>query len=105
VDAVLEPRVEATRERVIRILDEMTRDWDHDYLGPIASSTRLIGDLGFESMDLVILIVNVEHVFLRKGLPFEHLFVVNGGVIKDVTVEQVVTFVTRCLTPVGAAAV
>jgi acyl carrier protein len=83
------------RARVIHILEDITKDWDFDYAGPINEATRLIGDLGCESIDFVMLIVSIEGAFERKNLPFEGLLMKDGRFVGDVTVDQIVTMLQR----------
>lgn len=94
----------AIRGRVVQILEDITRDWDFDYEGPINGTTRLIGDLGCESIDFVMLIVSIEGTFERKNFPFEDLLMKDGRFVGDVTVDQIVAMLQRELTEGRAAA-
>jgi acyl carrier protein len=82
---------------VSRILDDMTRDWDFQYSGAIGGDTCLVADLGFQSIDFVMVIVSLEETFHRKNLPFESLLVKNGIFVGDVTVDQITEMLTKCL--------
>ncbi len=42
--------------RLCLLLDDMIQEWDMELLDPINADTRLIEDLGFESVDLMQLI-------------------------------------------------
>jgi acyl carrier protein len=85
-------------DTIVRILEDMTLDWDHGYSGKISGQTRLMTDLAFESIDVVMLIVAIEEKFQRKGLPFESLLMVDGRYVEDLTVSQIVDFLQRTLT-------
>jgi len=86
------------QDDLIRILEDMTRDFDVQYSGSISSQTRLVNDLGCESIDIVMLIVAIEENFQRKGLPFEELLMNDGRYVTDLSVRQIVDFLTRVLT-------
>ncbi len=78
--------------RVISVLEEVTSDWDLDLPDGIGASTRLMEDLGFESIDVVQLVVSLEQAFDRKSLPFEQLFMKDGDYVPELTVAQVTDF-------------
>ena len=61
---------------VVSILEDITGDWDLDLSGGIGPETRLIADLGFESIDVVQFVVAIEQRFQRRDLPFEQLLMV-----------------------------
>lgn len=77
---------------VISVLDDTVQDWDLEIEGGIAATTTLIGDLAFESIDVVQFCVALEQALGRKGLPFEKLFITDGAYVDDVSVNQVVVF-------------
>jgi acyl carrier protein len=78
------------RAEVLRILEDITNDLDFDFSGGICDHTRLVADLGWQSVDFAMLIISIEEAFKRKNLPFEPLWTVNGKFIGDVTVGQIV---------------
>lgn len=78
--------------KVIAVLKDMTMDWDIDFSDGIQSETRLIDDLGFESIDIVQLVVSIEQAFGRKGLPFEKLFMQDGDYVDEIQVQDIVNF-------------
>lgn len=88
---------ERIRDEVTGILGDMTRDWDFEYSEGICDKTRLVADLGCESIDFVMLIVSIEAAFHRKNLPFEDLLMKNGKFVGDVTVDQIVAMLEKCL--------
>jgi acyl carrier protein len=77
---------------VIETLKEMTSDWDTDYDQQIGPKTRLIRDLGFESIDVVQLIVAFEEEFQSRELNFEQLLMQDGRYVDELVVEKVVDF-------------
>jgi acyl carrier protein len=80
---------------LIEILRDMTSDWDLDYSGGIGAETRLVKDLGFESIDIVQFVVAIEENFKRKGLPFEELLMTEGRYVDDITVGDTAAFLHR----------
>lgn len=81
---------------VLKILEDMTSDWEMGFAGKIGSETRLVADLAFESLDVVQLAVAIEEHFKRSGLPFQKLFMrLDGGYVEDVRVSEVVDFLGR----------
>ncbi len=82
---------------VISVLNNMTQDWDLELEGGIGPTTRLMEDLGFESIDVVQLAVSLEQHFGRKGLPFEKLFMRDGDYVDDLHVNEVVDFLSTNL--------
>jgi len=77
---------------ILGILEELTQDWDTDYSGDIGPETLLVGELAFESIDVVQLVVSIESRFERRDLPFEKLLMDNGRYVDDMTVRQIVDF-------------
>jgi acyl carrier protein len=82
----------AIQEVVLQILKDLTSEWDTDYSGAIGPETLLIGDLDFESIDVVELVVSLEGRLQRRDLPFEKLLMEDGRYVEDLTVRQVVDF-------------
>lgn len=85
------------REKLLGILDEMTSDWDMDFSGAIDDETLLAGDLGFESIDFVMLVSEIEGAFKKQGLPYEKLLMEDGDYVDDLSVGQVVGFLVNYL--------
>ncbi len=78
--------------QVIAILKDLTVDWELDSQEEITSSTHLMADLAFESLDIVQLVVAIEKKFGRQGLPFPELFMREGDYVDDLTVGELVRF-------------
>lgn len=77
---------------IARILESMTADWDTSFSGGVSAATRLIGDLSFESIDVVQFIVALEEHFNRRDFPFEQLLMKDGRYVEELTVGEVVGF-------------
>lgn len=87
----------AIERDLVAILTDMTADWDTSYSGGIQGDTRLIEDLGFESIDVVQLVVAIEGQFQRRDLPFEELLMVDGRYVEELQVKSIVDFLARQL--------
>jgi acyl carrier protein len=79
------------------ILDDMTPSVDKEFSGGITPDTELVADLGFASMDLVMLLVAIEGRYEIQGLPFEELFLKDGQYVQHLTVRHIVDFLGRTL--------
>jgi acyl carrier protein len=85
-------QVETIVKDLVGILSDMMQDWETEYSGGIGADTRLVADLGFESIDVVMLIGEIHRHYNRRNLPFEQLFVRGGRYVDDVTVGAVAQF-------------
>jgi acyl carrier protein len=90
-----EAREHQIREALVKILTDMTADWELDLPDGIRGSTGLIGDLGCESIDIVMFIVAVEQRFGQKSLPFETLLMEGDRYVTDLSVDDVTSFLER----------
>jgi acyl carrier protein len=83
------------------LLKKVARDWD---VGTIGGETRLFADLGFESLDLVVLGAAVQEHYGRT-FPFSDFFAQMGRRHQqDISVGEWVDFVHRHLEPDFAGA-
>ncbi|HRY14242.1 MAG TPA: acyl carrier protein [Candidatus Competibacteraceae bacterium] len=95
--------VKSIQEQLILVLNDMIQGWDMDFLEPINAETRLIEDLGFESVDLMQLIVAIEQTFEVRGLPYEQVLMQDGGYVTEITVRQLTAFLHRFIPLHGAS--
>ncbi|CAA0102547.1 Uncharacterised protein [Halioglobus japonicus] len=77
---------------LVEILEDMIADWDMDLDEPLGSNTRLITDLGFESIDVVQFIAAIEEHYRNRAIPFEELVMKDGRYVDEIVVGNVVTF-------------
>lgn len=77
----------------IEIIRDMTQDWDTGFDEEFSASTAIVGDLEFESLDVVHLITAIEQHYEDSSFPFEELLMVDGHYIQDLTVKQIAEFV------------
>jgi acyl carrier protein len=82
---------------LIGLLENMTSDWDTDFEGGITADTRLIGDLGFESIDVVQLVVAIEEHYQRRNLPLERLLMEDGHYVDELKVGKIADFLAEHL--------
>ena len=94
-------QTEFDRDTIFRdlvvILEDMTSDWETNLNGGITRESRLIADLGFESVDVVQLVVAIEEQFQRRDMPFEELLMDEGQYVEELTVGQIVDFLAAKL--------
>lgn len=97
----MEPVVQLDQETIlndiVRILGEMTSDWDTGFTGGIGPDTYLVRDLGCESIDVVQFVVAIEECFKRRNLPIEKLLMVDDRYVDDLRVSDIVAFLHRHL--------
>ncbi len=84
-------------EDTIGIINEMTSDWDIGFSGGINADTKLIEDLGFESIDVVQLVGAIEEHFQKSGLPFEEILIKDGNYVDEIRVSEIAEFLNRHL--------
>lgn len=75
---------------VLNLMSLLADDWE--YSGLVSADTYLFDDLGFESLDLVVLATAIQE---RYGhLPFAELFAdIGQRELRDLSVRELVTFV------------
>lgn len=83
---------------LIDILEDMIADWDMDLDEPLGANTRLIIDLGFESIDVVQFIAAIEEHYRNRAIPFEQLVMKDGRYVDEIVVGDVVSFLMQHLT-------
>ena len=87
---------------VLNLLNELARDWE--YSGEITPETWLFADLGFESIDAVILASFVEKHYGRP-FPFPQLLAdIGQRDVKDLRISEMVSFIYQHLKGVAAGA-
>jgi len=87
---------------VINLLNQLARDWE--YSGEITPDTLLFADLGFESIDAVILASFVQEHYGRP-FPFPQLLAEIGErQVKDLRISELVEFIHMHLTASKAGA-
>ncbi len=82
-------------EDVLKFIKEITSDWEMEFSQPIGSDTYLGADIGFQSMDLVRLISEIQQNYDQALIPFEELFLKDGAVVADIRVSELVAFLAE----------
>jgi len=87
---------------VLHLLNQLARDWE--YSGEITPDTFLFADLGFESIDAVILGSHVQEHYGRP-FPFPQLLAdIGQQEVKDLRIRELVGFIHQHLNSVSAGA-
>ena len=82
-------------EEVIKVTEDVIKDWDLDLDEKINKDTGIIGELEFESIDIVRFVVALEQHFECRGIPFEKLFMQTDGYISELRVKEVAQFLSN----------
>lgn len=80
------------REDLAALIQSVVEDQGYELEAPIEMTTKLVGTLGFSSLDFVQLIVDIEAKYGRK-LGFQALLLKDGAYVKDVSFGELLTFV------------
>jgi acyl carrier protein len=76
---------------ILGMLSQLSKDWE--YSGDITPDTLLFEDLGFESLDIVVLGTTIQEKY-HKMMPFsEFLSDLGQREVKDLSVGELVSFV------------
>lgn len=88
---------------VIAVIEDLIQDWGLDLAGGVNSSTRLVANLEFASVDIIQLCVALEECYARK-FGFQSLLMHEGSYVGDLSVAQIAQFIqSRLLAPQGIA--
>lgn len=82
-------------QQLVSLLQDFTQDWDTAHDAPIARDTKLFADLGFESIDIIQLIVAIQEEILKRNLPFDTLMMKDGRYVEDLSVGQIADYLSR----------
>lgn len=56
------------------------------------ADTKLLADLGFESIDIIQLVVAIQEDIVRRKLSFDQLLMKNGRYVDDLSVGQIAEY-------------
>jgi acyl carrier protein len=79
-------------QQLIALLDEFTQDWDREGEEAMTRDTKLLADLGFESIDIIQLVVAIEEDITHRKVAFDQLLMNNGRYVDDLTIGQIADF-------------
>ena len=80
---------------VQELLGQLAQDWD--YSSPVGPGTKLFSELGFESLDAVVLGTAIQEHY-QQSMPFAELLAELGQQQRDLSVGELVDFVHTHLT-------
>jgi len=83
--------------KLITLLEDFTQDWDHEFEGGMGRDTKLLADLGFESIDIIQLIVAIEEDITKKKVAFDKLLMKDGRYVDDLSIGQIADFLAAQL--------
>ncbi len=76
---------------VLGLLDELSNDWEYE--GTVTPETGLLTDMGFESLELVILGIEIQDQY-KQTIPFpEFLAELGERKAEDIFVKDLVRFI------------
>src|SRR5262245_6070695 len=91
---LMAPTVLEIESYVLVTLQELASDWD--YAQTLDSETKLLSELGFESLDIVVVGAAIQEHFQCR-MPFAELLAEIGRSRRDLSVGELVQFVTSHL--------
>ncbi len=77
---------------LIALLEDFTQDWDSASDAPITRDRKLFADLGFESIDIIQLIVAMQEEVVKRNMPFDSLLMKEGRYVDDLSVGQIADY-------------
>lgn len=86
----MKPSRQEILDYVLTTLQDLSRDWD--YSNPVTEKSLLFTELGFESLDAVVLGTTIQEHYSRQ-MPFSELLVEIGRDQRDLSVGELVDFV------------
>ncbi len=78
--------------RLIELLKDFTQDWDGEFEGEMGRDTRLLADLGFESIDIIQLVVAIQEDIVKRKLSFDQLLMRDGRYVDDLSIGQIADY-------------
>jgi acyl carrier protein len=72
---------------VVATIESLMQDWDIEE--PIRPATRVVADLGFESIDLIQMVGALERAFRLSGMSLVDMLVVDGRYVDDLSIGQI----------------
>ena len=78
----------ATLATVVATLEELVRDLEIEE--PIRPTTRVVADLGFESIDLIQMVAALEQAFRPRSISLVDMLVADGRYVDDLLVDEIV---------------
>jgi acyl carrier protein len=80
-----------TTDTVVATIEVLVQDWDIEE--PIGLETKVVADLGFESVDLIQMIAALEQAFRPRRISLVDMLVADGRYVDDLSIGQIVNHV------------
>ena len=77
---------------LIALLKDFTQDWDNELDGTMTRDTRLLADLGFESIDIIQLVVAIQEEVVKKKISFDKLLMKDGRYVDDLSIGMIADY-------------
>jgi phosphopantetheinyl transferase/acyl carrier protein len=97
----MRPSRQEILDYLLQKMGELTGDWD--YPDPVRPESKLFTELGFESLDAVVLCTAIQEHY-QTTMPFAELLAEIGQQQRDLSIDQLTDFVNTHLGPTGADA-
>jgi acyl carrier protein len=97
----MKSRRQAILEYLLEKMEDLTQDWD--YADPVRPESRLFTELGFESLDAVVLCTAIQEHY-HTPMPFAELLADIGREQRDLSINELADFVVAHLGPLAEAA-
>ena len=97
----MRPTRQEILDYLLQKMGELTQDWD--YAEPVHAGSLLFSELGFESLDAVVLCTAIQEHY-RAQMPFAELLAEIGEQQRDLSIHELADFVDGHL-PAAAQAV
>ena len=88
--ARMRPSTQEILDYLLQKLGELTEDWDYPY--PVRPESRLFTELGFESLDAVVLCTAIQEHY-QTPMPFAELLAEIGRQQRDLSIKELTDFV------------
>lgn len=82
---------------VLSTVNDFIADWGQD--DTVTPDTKIVGDLEFDSIDVIQLTVALDSAFGSRKIGFQNLLMQDGRYVDDLTVAQFQDFVETQLPP------
>ncbi len=86
----MRPTRQEIMDYLLQKMGELTQDWD--YSEPVSPESRLFTELGFESLDAVVLCTAIQEHY-KTQMPFAELLAEIGQQQRDLSIAELVDFV------------
>jgi phosphopantetheinyl transferase/acyl carrier protein len=97
--ARMRPSRQEILDYLLQKMGELTQDWD--YPDPVSAESRLFTELGFESLDAVVLCTAIQEHY-QTPMPFAELLAEIGQQQRDLSITELADFVNTHLgSPAG----